>query len=183
MANDIFLKANLIKIKTMKTLIAYSTTHGCTEKTVNELKKLLGGEVDLVNLKKNSNPNLETFDRIIIGGSIHAGQIQKRVKDFCSKNLDEIKSKELGLFICCMEQGETGQKQLFDAFPDELHQIAKSSAVFGGEFDFEKMNFLEKLVVKKVAKVKESTSKVDHQAIHKFSKRMDKIFNPFLFLV
>lgn len=167
----------------MKTLIAYSTTHGCTEKTAVELKEQLGGAVELVNLKKQSNPELGSFDRIIIGGSIHAGQIQKRIKEFCSKNLEELKLKELGLFICCMEQGESAQKQLLEAFPEELHQNAKSSAIFGGEFDFNKMNFLEKVVVKKVAKVKESTSNVDHQAIHKFSKRMDKVFNPFLFLV
>jgi menaquinone-dependent protoporphyrinogen oxidase len=166
----------------MKTLIVYSTTHGCTAKTAAELKEQLGGSVEVVNLKNNSKPVLAAFDRVIIGGSIHAGQIQKRVKEFCSKNLKELKTKELGLFICCMEQGETGQKQLLNAYPEELHQIAKSSAVFGGEFDFEKMNFLEKLIVKKVSKVKESTSKLDYQAIHRFSNRMDKIFNPFLFL-
>ena len=167
----------------MKTLITYSTSHGCTERTAAELKKLLGGEVQLENLKSNSSLNLDEYDRVIIGGSIHAGQIQKRVKDFCAKNLDELKTKELGLFICCMEEGENAQKQLSNAFPEELHDVAKSTAVFGGEFDFGKMNFLERLVVKKVAKVKESTSRVDHQAIHSFSKRMDKIFNPFLFLV
>ncbi|MCG6189152.1 flavodoxin domain-containing protein [Maribellus maritimus] len=167
----------------MKTLISYSTSHGCTENTARELKEHLGGEVQLANLKDNPNPELEKFDRIIIGGSIHAGQIQKRVKDFCAKNMDELKAKELGLFICCMEEGENAQKQLRNAFPEELHEVAKSTAIFGGEFDFEKMNFFEKMVVKKVAKVKASTSKIDHQAIQKFSKRMDKIFNPFLFLV
>ena len=31
--------------------------------------------------------------------------------------------------------------------------------------------------------LKETTSKVDHEAIRKFSKRMDKVFNPFMFLV
>ena len=167
----------------MKTLITYSTSHGCTERTAVELKKILGGEVQLENLKNNSSLNLDDYDRVIIGGSIHAGQIQKRVKDFCAKNLDKLKTKELGLFICCMEEGENAQKQLLNAFPEVLHEVAKSTAVFGGAFDFGKLNFLERLVVKKVAKVRESTSKVDHQAIHTFSKRMDKIFNPFLFLV
>ena len=166
----------------MKTLIAYSTAHGCTEKTAEELKGLLGGEVILFNLKKNFNLNLTNFDRVIIGGSIHAGQIQKRVKEFCSHNLETLKTKELGLFICCMEQGETAHKQLLAAFPEELHEAAKSTAVFGGEFDFEKMNFLQKFIVRKVSRVNESTSKIDYQAIHKFSNRMDKIFNPFLFL-
>ncbi len=167
----------------MKTLIAYSTSHGCTENAATELKDLLEGEVYLINLKVNSRPELKNYNRIIIGGSIHAGQIQKCIKDFCTKNLQELRTKELGLFICCMEQGEKAQKQLHKAFPDELHEVAKSTAVFGGEFDFGKMNFMEKFVVKKITKIKENTSKVDHKAIHSFSTRMDKIFNPFLFLV
>ncbi|HKI88303.1 MAG TPA: flavodoxin domain-containing protein [Draconibacterium sp.] len=166
----------------MKTLIAYATTHGCTEKASNELKKHLDGEVVLVNLKKVSQPDLAFFERVIIGGSIHAGQVQKRVKEFCKKNLMELQNKELGLFICCMEEGETAQKQLMGAYPEELLQEAKSTAFFGGEFDFEKMNFIQKLIVKKVAHIRTSTSKVDHEAIHNFSKRMDRIFNPFLFL-
>ena len=82
-----------------------------------------------------------------------------------------------------MEQGETAQKQLLEAYPEELRRAAKSATIFGGEFDFERMNFLEKIIVKKVANVKITTSKVDHEAIRKFSKRMDKVFNPFLFLV
>ncbi len=167
----------------MKTLITYSTSHGCTEKTAHELKELLGNEVQLVNMKNNPNIHLSDFERVIIGGSIHAGKIQKKVKDFCIQNLEELKTKEIGLFICCMEEGQSAHKQLIGAFPGELLEAAKSTAVFGGEFDFGKMNFLEKLIVKKITGVKRNTSKVDHQAIRKFSKRMDTVFNPFLFLV
>lgn len=166
----------------MKTLIVYATTHGCTEKISAQLKNDLGGDVTLVNLKKESNPSIKEYRRIIIGGSIHAGQIQKRVQNFCATHLDELKKKNLGLFICCMEEGETAQKQLNDAFPEELHRNAKATASFGGAFDFEKMNFLERMIVKKVAHVTQSTSKVDFEAVHKFSRRMDRIFNPFLFL-
>jgi len=91
--------------------------------------------------------------------------------------------KELGLFICCMEEGETGQKQLLDNYPEELIKNAKATAYFGGEFDFEKMNFFQKMIVKKVAHIDHSTSKMDYEAIRKFSKKMDRVFNPFLFLV
>ncbi len=166
----------------MKTLITYSTTHGCAEKTAHELKAYLGGDVTLVNLKKNINPDIKDYERVIIGGSIHAGKIQKQVRSFCNANLEELQKKQIGLFICCMEHGVNAAKQFVEAFPEELQASAKSTAIFGGEFDFEKMNFLQKLIVKKVAHVKQSTSKVDHQAIRNFSKRMDKIFNPFLFL-
>jgi menaquinone-dependent protoporphyrinogen oxidase len=166
----------------MKTLITYSTTHGCTGKIANELASQFEGDITVVDLKNNPNPDLKGYERVIIGGSIHAGQIQKRVKTFCNKNAEILKQKELGLFIACMEQGKTAQKQLLDAYPAELIDHAKSTTCFGGEFDFEKMNFLEKMVVKKVAKINHSTSKLDHEAIRKFSKKMDRIFNPFLFL-
>ncbi|MBN1821724.1 MAG: flavodoxin domain-containing protein [Prolixibacteraceae bacterium] len=166
----------------MKTLIAYMSTHGCTEKTAIEIKEKLGDNVTLVNLKKDKIPLITEFDQVIIGGSIHAGQIQKRVKEFCSKNLDILITRDLGLYICCMEEGEKGYEQFQNAFPDELINHAKSTAVLGGEFDFNRMNFIEKLVIKKVAKVNESVSKINHNSIDKFVENMQKIFNPFLFL-
>lgn len=167
----------------MKTLISYCTTHGCTEKTANELKQFLGGEVVLLNLKKNHAPDLSLFDRIIVGGSIHAGQIQKKVKDFCNEHYETLKNKELGLFICCMEEGEKAENQLHEAFPAGLLKSAKATACLGGEFDFNKMNFFQKLIVKKVAKVENSVSHINHDAIKRFSQQMNQIFNPFLFFV
>ena len=166
----------------MKTLIVYATNHGCTEKISEQMKNYLGGNVTLVNLKKEPNPSIEPYQRVIVGGSIHAGQIQKRVKEFCNHNLNELRKKELGLFICCMEEGETAGKQFDEAYPEELQRYAKATAIFGGAFDFERMSFLEKMIVKKVAQVKHSTSKVDFEAVRKFTRRMDRIFNPFLFL-
>lgn len=167
----------------MKTLIAYCTSHGCTKQTAEELQDFLNGTTDLCNLRKDSIPQLEDYDRIIIGGSIHAGQIQKRVKEFASKNLETLQTKEIGLFICCMYEGEKAWEQIREAYPDELLAHAKATACLGGEFNFEKMNFLEKMIVRKVAHVNKTTSNVDKEAIHKFSKKMDKVFNPFLFLV
>ncbi|HYQ58409.1 MAG TPA: flavodoxin domain-containing protein, partial [Draconibacterium sp.] len=161
----------------------YCTTHGCTEKTANELKSFLGGEVQMVNLKQNPNPDITNFDQVIIGGSIHAGQIQKKVKEFCKQNLEGLQNKELGLFICCMEEGENAELQLQNAFPEVLYHGAKAKSYFGGEFNFQKMNFFEKLIVKKVAKVEESTSHFNQEAIRKFSNRMNQVFNPFLFFV
>lgn len=167
----------------MKTLIAYTTTHGCTEKTAKKLKEHLGNQVDLVNLKQNANPSLQNYDRIIIGGSIHAGKVQKRISEFCNNNVNALQEKELGLYICCMEQGEKASIQFADAYPEILRMNAKASACFGGEFDFNKMSLFQRLIVKKVAKINTNTSKVDYEAIQNFSKKMDRVFNPFLFLV
>lgn len=167
----------------MKTIIIYTTTHGSTGKAVNELSQKLSGEVLAVDIRKHQAPPLDEFDRIIIGGSIHAGQIQKRIRNFCSANMDALKEKEIGLFICCMYEPEVAREEIQNAFPEELHQMAKTEAIFGGEFDFGKMNFVERLLVKKIAHVNESVSKIDHHSIERFANRMEKTYHPFMFLV
>ncbi len=167
----------------MKTLIIYTSSHGCTEKAVKELSQKLSGEITCKDLKLHNSPPLYDFERIIIGGSIHTGQIQKRIRDFCSTNLKQLKSKEIGLFICCMYEAEIARKEIKNAFSEELHQMAKTEAIFGGEYNFDKMNFVEKLLVKKIAKVRESVSNLDHDSIDRFAIRMEKTYHPFLFLV
>ena len=167
----------------MKTLIIYATSHGSTEKAVKELSQKLSGEITSMDLKNYSSISFQEFDRIIIGGSIHAGQIQKRIRDFCSANLEQLKSKEIGLFICCMYDAEIAREEIRNAFPEELHQMAKTEAIFGGEYNFDKMNFVEKMLVKKIAKVSESVSNLDHDSIDRFANRMEKTYHPFMFLV
>ncbi len=168
---------------TMNTLITYCSTHGFTEKVASEIKSFIGENVTLCNLKKEPSPDIRSFDRIIIGGSIHAGQIQKKVRQFCKSNHEALLKTEIGLFICCMEEGEKAYEELEHVYPKDLIQHAKVTACLGGEFNFEKMNFLEKFIVRKAAKVNKSTSKRDYEAIRNFSTRMNKIFNPFLFFV
>jgi menaquinone-dependent protoporphyrinogen oxidase len=158
----------------MSTLIAYATTHGCTEKAAQMLEQLLNDEVSLVNLKKRFRSDLSAFDTIIIGGSIHAVKIQGKVKRFYREHLDTLKQKRLGLFLCCMEEGETAQKQFDENFPAELREHAAVTGLFGGAFDFDKMNFLQKSIVKKVAGINQSVSKIKEDNIHQFAAELNK---------
>jgi menaquinone-dependent protoporphyrinogen oxidase len=152
----------------MKIGIFYATTHGCTEKCALKLKAGLSGEIELFNIKKNPKIQIESYDTILIGGSIHAGRIQKSVQKFCTKHLDLLLRKKIGLFICCMEKGEKAEEQLKNAFPQELLNHAKIRGCFGGAFDFEKMNFIEKAIIKKVANIDQSISNISEESIQKF---------------
>lgn len=156
----------------MKTLIIYSTRHGCTEECATKLEKQLNNDTELINIKKQKLDNLGNYEKVIIGGSIHAGHIQKRIKKFCQENLDTLKHKKIGLFLCCMEEGETAQKQFQEAFPTELIEHAIATGIFGGAFNFERMNFIEKAIIKKVAKIEQSMSKIDEKSIVEFAKKM-----------
>jgi len=155
----------------MSTLITYMTRHGCAEKAAELLEGKMNDDVTIINLKKNFKPDLSKFDTIIIGGSIHAGKIQKGIKNFCQKNLNTLLKKRLGLFLCCMEEGEAAQKQLDDAYSEELRNHATAKGLFGGEFNLNKMNFIERAIVKKAANISENVSKLNEAAIHQFASK------------
>ncbi len=135
----------------MNTLIIYASKHGTTEKCAQELSQKLKGRIDLCNIKKEKLPELLQYERVIIGGSIYVGRIQKEISEFCVNNLALLKQMKIGLFLCCMNQKEY-DTQLKNAFPGELIERAESIGNFGAEFIIKDMNFLEKAAIKMVSK-------------------------------
>lgn len=157
---------------TMKTLILYMSKHGCTEKAANTLKEnLISHEVSILNLRKEKAPSLNDFEVIIIGSSIHAGQNQKKIKKFCEQNMDILLTKKLGLYLSCMEKGDKAAEQLTNAYPEALTKHAISVEIFGGEFNFDQMNFIEKAIIKKIAKTDKNVSTLDEEKIKNFAKK------------
>ncbi|MBX2956675.1 MAG: hypothetical protein KF846_10990 [Cyclobacteriaceae bacterium] len=153
----------------MRTLIVYMTHHGTTEKVVEKLTELLGkSTTEVVNLEYDAVPDLSRYNTLIIGGSIHVGQIQLGIKQFCRDYKQELLKKKLGLFICYMNK-EQGKQEFENAFPKELREHAHASGLFGGEFLFEKMNFLERFIVRMVTSEKKTTSAINYPAIAKFA--------------
>ena len=166
----------------MKTLIGYCSKHGSAEKCAKELSEKLNGDVELVNLSKKEDMDISKFDKVIIGGSIYAGQIQKGIKSFCDKNLDTLKEKNNGFFICCMDE-KKGEEQLNNAFPQELLSNAVAKDIFGGEFRFSDMNFFERTIIKMISKsdkdappldTKKDLSKISEEKINSFVNAMNK---------
>ena len=82
-------------------------------------------------------------------------------------------TKRVGLFLCCMEEGDNAEKQFSEAFPPELRNHAIATEIFGGEFNFDRMNFIEKMIIKKIAHVDHSVSKIDEEKIVDFVHAMN----------
>lgn len=157
----------------MKTLIAYGTKYGCTEKCAKNLSEKLTEKADLCNLKTVKDIDLSQYNKVIIGGSIYMGQIQKEVSEFCSNNLSILKDKNVGLFICCMRDGDIAQTELNDSFPNELIASSIVKESFGGEFIFKKMSFMHRLIVKMVSKENQDTSNIINENINRFAQLMN----------
>ncbi|MCM3764376.1 flavodoxin domain-containing protein [Neobacillus niacini] len=158
----------------MKTLIVYCSSHGTTEKAAGIVAEHLEGEVLSIDLKRDKvDFNLNDYDTVIIGGSIHAGSIQRRIKQFIAKHHDELLEKDLGLFLCCMREGELAVEQFNQAFPQDLRKNSAALGLFGGEFLVSKMNFFERQVVKKVDGVVQDRSNLDMKTIMEFTNRIN----------
>lgn len=156
----------------METAIIYATKHGCTDKCAHTLANELNNNALLINLDVSTNVNLNEFNTVIIGGSIHAGSMNRKIKKFIDKNMDMLQSKKTGLFICCMEEGEKAQEQFKNAFPESLRNKAIAHGYFGGEFNFDKMNFFEKAIIKKIAKTDQNVSKINENNIKDFALKI-----------
>ena len=157
-----------------KVLIVYETLHGSSEKCAMMLKDRINYDTTISRLKDNENINLSGYDVIIIGGSIHMGVLHTRVKEFVEKNFDLLLKKSHGLYLCCMEQGDTARLQFENAYPEKLRKSSIVNGLFGGEFNFKKMNLFEKTFTKKVAKVNASISMINISEIDKFAKEINR---------
>jgi menaquinone-dependent protoporphyrinogen oxidase len=155
------------------TLIVYASNHGFVRNCVDRLAARLDGRVMSVDLKKDSNPDPGNYDNVIVGGSIHAGRVQKSVRRFLDERSGLLKTKKLGLFLGCMEDGEKAEKEFKDSYPADLVAHAAATGIFGGEFDFTKLNFLEKAMVKKAAGVTASMTKLREDEIENFARKME----------
>lgn len=157
----------------MKILIVFVSSHGTTEKAAHILSDFLDGNVEILDLNMNAHPDLTPYDGVIIGASIHGGLISRKEKKFISKNIEMLASKKIGLFLCCMREGDEAVEQFEHAFPKELRDVALTSGLFGGEFIFSKMNILEKMIVKKVSGATNDISKIDVDLIKEFARQFN----------
>ncbi len=160
----------------MNTAILYVSKYGSTEKVARLIaQKLDDKQTELINLKIKKDPDLEPYDLIILGCGIYAGKASKSFQDFCKKNLNTILSKKTGLFICGMEVNpEKQQQQILSAYPVQLLQHADAKAFLGGEFLFEKMNFMERTIIKRIAKTDESVSAIKEKDIASFVEVLNR---------
>ena len=146
----------------MKTLILFASKYGATEKCANLLSEKLNCDVTVMNLKENKNINLSDYDKIIVGSSIYAGNVQAEIKNFCTTNSNSLMSKPFGLFLSCMaDSKEEIESYIQKSFSKELINHATIIDSLGCIFDFHKMNFFERQLIKMIFKSKNKKGESD----------------------
>lgn len=156
----------------VKTLIAYSSTYGAAADCAQQLAQRLGAETDVVDLA-NAQPDPAPYDRVIIGGSIYMGQIQKSTKAYCQTYGEQLLQKPLGLYVCSGRQDDDAAKQLQEAFPAALREHALWMNTLGYRYKLQGMNFLHRFIIKKVAKVSADEDRLNSEAMDALAAAMN----------
>ncbi|TFG56938.1 MAG: nitric oxide synthase [Methanomassiliicoccus sp.] len=137
----------------MKTLVAFGTKYGSTEKVALEITSVLqqkGHQADMLDLRDRKHIELEHYDLVVIGSGIEYGSWSKEALCFLDRNSRTLNKKKLAMFACCgdlmfdpIRVDEYRQKYLQDvADKYGLHPI--DIGLFGGVLDFSKYGFLVK---------------------------------------
>jgi len=136
--------------------IVYSSRRGGTEALVSRIQNEVDPQnCDLINLESNPSPDLSAYSATVVGGPVYASNVHLPVKNFCELHEKELLQKPLALFTCGMNEPEY-HKQLEGAFSDTMQSHSTISLALGGEFNFEKLNWIERFLVKRITGTKAS---------------------------
>jgi menaquinone-dependent protoporphyrinogen oxidase len=153
----------------MSILILYNSKHGAVKEVVSMMKNISGEQIDIRELDSHiSGSDIEKYDSLIVGGSIHMGKVQKRIIRFCKNYSHFFKEKKSGIFLCTLTDPKEAEHYIEENFPADVIKACQAIGLFGGAIHFEKMNFLEKAMMKKITHQDQSFSKIDTDRIAAF---------------
>ncbi len=132
----------------MKILIAYRSRYGCTRRYAELLAGKLAGEVTVADLRREGRLSPASFDLVLLGSPIYAGAVPAGVTRFCQRHRAALLRVPVGLFICCLYEGEKARAQLDSAYPDWLSLHAFGRWTLGGEIRPDSLGFFDRLLVR-----------------------------------
>jgi menaquinone-dependent protoporphyrinogen oxidase len=138
-------------------LVAYATKYGATAEIAEKIGEVLrqaGLRTDV--LPADSVGDLSPYQAVVLGSAVYIGQWRKEAAKFLKANENALAGKPVWLF----SSGPTGAgdpAELMQGwqFPGKLQPVAdrigpRDIAIFHGAVDANKLNFIEKWMLKNV---------------------------------
>ena len=140
-----------------KVLVAHASKYGATAGIAEKIGGVLreaGFEVDVVPANKAGDP--VDYAAVVLGSAAYIGQWRKEAVKFLKKNQDKLAERPVWLFV----SGPTGEGDPLELlkgwrFPGKIAPVIEAVkpvdvAVFHGFMNDEKMNALERFMIKKI---------------------------------
>ena len=116
-------------------LILYATREGQAQKIASQLALHLqeaGEGVQLINAKDESatkNLDLNTFDTLVFGASMHAGGLESELVDFVNSHKDQIEAKARSFFLVLLSAATKDPKLNAESLADAQKKTNKQLQV------------------------------------------------------
>ena len=149
----------------IKVLIAYGTNEGQTARIAEYLADILRGHglaADTLDLKRGPIPHLENYDGVIVGGSVHLGKHQPRVRSFVRENrtlLDRLPSAFFSVSMAAQDRGSAGRKEVVRYLFEFAHETGWRPirvATFAGAVPYTRYGFFTRWIMRRIARSKGS---------------------------
>jgi menaquinone-dependent protoporphyrinogen oxidase len=144
-----------------KVLIVYGTRYGATESTTEEIARVLraeGLEVLRVDARIESIDDISPYDLIIVGSGMQMGKWTAEPEDFLEEFQEELAHKQVAIFVSSAVQAllehegkteeiQANRKAYLEDKAAKYHLQPLSMTIFGGVWDYNKMNFLARIAL------------------------------------
>lgn len=143
----------------------FGTGEGQTEKiarSITEEFRARGHDTTTVNVTEiGSDLNLEDYDAVLVGASVHYGRQQKSVRKWVSANRDVLVTKPNGFFQVSGASGAENDEAVAEAtgylnkFIDATNWMPDRIGLFGGALRFSEYGFLKRALLKFIVRNQE----------------------------
>lgn len=121
-----------------KTLVAYATKGGTTEEYANAIASVLRDEfkmqVNLVDLKKNHDPDLTQYRNVIVGSGVKIQRMHSQGARFLEKDFGD---RKVAIFLSSLEHKDDAIKKYIDKILEKNTKLKPIAVeVFGGRMRF-----------------------------------------------
>lgn len=139
----------------MENILVYSSKYGFTKEVSEYIKASVNEGISIFDVNNFDQSKIKEAKKIIFASSVYTGQMNKHIKELIKENKVEILNKKIVFLIVGGNEKEI--KTVLSENVDEDILRNNPLLIYGGySYNFEKLNFVYRYIVKKVAKISES---------------------------
>jgi menaquinone-dependent protoporphyrinogen oxidase len=157
-----------------KIWIGYGTTEGQTARIAARLADVIrshGLDVQTADLKQSPDADLDTYDAVIIGGSIHMGKHEDYVCDFIRQNRAGLERLPAAFFsVSLAAHGDMANAEAYVAnFEQETGWRPSQVGFFSGALLYRQYRFLKRSMMKRIVRSKPGNLSTDTSRDHEYT--------------
>jgi menaquinone-dependent protoporphyrinogen oxidase len=146
-------------------LIAYGTAEGQTAKIAEFLADVArehGAQACPVNVEHFDVPDMQSYDAVIVGASIHMGKHERYVQDYVRENrntLEHLPSAFFSVSLAAHDNTAQARKEVDGYIETFVHQTGWRPAkvgIFAGALLYSRYGFFTRWIMKRIARSKGS---------------------------